>query len=257
MKHRTLCAALACLALPLVGHAAEPLRIAADATYPPFEYTDASGAVVGFDIDVTKAACAEMKTECVLVNQPWDGLIPGVQAHKYDAIVSMNISAERLKVVSFSQPFYYMYNSFVGHTGTKPDVSPTALKGKIIAVQRGSTQDRFITDTYGKTATVKRYINAQDPMMEMANGRADFTFGNTAQLKRGFLDTPKGQGFGFIGPTFDGRKDKVLGEGMAFVVRKDNTELANRFSQAIATLKQKGVIKQLAAKHNLTGLIGE
>ena len=163
-------------------------------------------------MDFAYAVCKAMKTACEVVNQPWDGLIPGLQAKKYDAIMSsMNITDERRKVVGFSKVYYLMQNRFVARKGVAltPD-----LAGKVIAVQTGTPQDRFVSQQY-KQATVKRYVNAQDPMLELTAGRADFTFGNTVQLQKGFLDTPNGKAFAFTGPLFDGRKDKVLGEGVA------------------------------------------
>ena len=158
---------------------------------------------------------------------------------------------ERRKVVAFSKVYYLMQNRFVARKGVAltPD-----LAGKVIAVQTGTPQDRFVTQQY-KQATVKRYVNAQDPMLELTAGRADFTFGNTVQLQKGFLDTPNGKAFGFIGPLFDGRKDKVLGEGVAVALRKQDSALKARFDQAIDQVKQSGEYAALLKKHNLAGLL--
>ncbi len=245
--------AIAALLLsPLLVQAAEPLRIATDATYPPFEYVDTAGKVAGFEVDFAYAVCKAMKTACEVVNQPWDGLIPGLQAKKYDAIMSsMNITDERRKVVGFSKVYYLMQNRFVARKGV---TLGSDLAGKVIAVQTGTPQDRFVSQQY-KQATVKRYVNAQDPMLELTAGRADLTFGNTVQLQKGFLDTPNGKAFAFTGPLFDGRKDKVLGEGVAVALRKQDTALKARFDQAIDQVKQSGEYAALLKKHNLAGLL--
>jgi len=92
-------------------------------------------------------------------------------------------------------------------------------------------------------------------MLELSSGRADFTFGNTVQLQKGFLDTAKGKPFEFVGPVFDGRKDKVLGEGVAVALRKQDGALKERFNRAIDLVKKKGVYQQLLAKHGLSGLL--
>lgn len=242
-----------CLLAPLASHAAEPLRIATDATYPPFEYVDASGKVSGFEVDFAYALCKAMQTPCEVINQPWDGLIPGLQAKKHDAIMSsMNITDERRKVVDFSKVYYLMQNRFVARKGS---ALSSDLKGKTIAVQTGTPQDRFITQQFGKTATIKRYVNAQDPMLELTSGRADFTFGNTVQLQKGFLDTPNGKAFAFTGAVFDGRKDKVLGEGVAVALRKQDVALKERFNKAIEQVKKSGEYSALLKKHNMSGLL--
>lgn len=248
-------ALLALAALPCLAHA-EPLRIATDATYPPFEYIDASGKVAGFEVDLAYALCKEMNTPCEVVNQPWDGLIPGLQVKKFDAIMaSMNITDERRRAVDFSKVYYFMQNRFVARKAAAARVDAAALKGKAIAVQTGTPQERFVTREFGKSATIRRYVNAQDPMLELASGRVDYTFGNTVQLQKGFLETPKGKGFGFVGPVFDGRRDKVLGEGVAVALRKNDAELKARFDKAIDAVKQKGVFQQLLQKHGLKGLL--
>src|SRR5258707_15461944 len=78
-----------------------------DATYPPFESQDAGGNIVGFDVDIGKALCAEMKIECTFVNQDWDGIIPALTAGKIDAILSsMSITQERKKPIASSDKAY-------------------------------------------------------------------------------------------------------------------------------------------------------
>ena len=79
------------------------IRIAMDATYPPFELLDASGQIVGFDKDIADALCAQMQVKCEFTNQAWDGIIPGLLANKYDAILSsMSITEERKKQIDFT-----------------------------------------------------------------------------------------------------------------------------------------------------------
>ena len=249
LKHLILTASLLA---PFAAHAADKLVIATDATYPPFEYVDASGKVAGFEVDFAYAVCKAMATPCEVINQPWDGLIPGLQAKKYDAIMSsMNITDKRRQVVDFSKVYYLMQNRFVARKGAQLTAD---LKDKVIAVQTGTPQDSYVTQ-YFKAASVKRYVNAQDPMLELTSGRADFTFGNTVQLQKGFLDTAAGKAFAFTGPVFDGRKDKILGEGVAVALRKQDGELKQRFNKAIDQVKASGEYAALLKKHQLDGLL--
>ena len=76
--------------------------IATEAAYPPFNDTDASGQIIGFDVDVMNALCAEMHAHCQIIAQDWDGLIPSLLAGKYDAIIAgMSITPERQAQVDF------------------------------------------------------------------------------------------------------------------------------------------------------------
>jgi ABC-type amino acid transport substrate-binding protein len=86
---------------------AEDMRIGVEGAYPPFSEKTASGELIGFDIDIANALCEEMKVTCTMVEQDWDGMIPALQAKKFDAIVaSMSITPDRKKVVDFSNKYY-------------------------------------------------------------------------------------------------------------------------------------------------------
>ena len=140
--------------LVLAGTIAAPLAqakewkeitIAMDATYPPFESLTPDGQLVGFEVDLANAVCAEMKLKCNVINAGWDGLIPGLMAKKYDALISsMNITDERKKAVDFTDPYYRMQNRFVARKGANIQISKEGLKGKTIAVQNTRSEERRV-----------------------------------------------------------------------------------------------------------------
>ena len=102
------------LALALPAAAQDKIRIGTEAAYKPFAYVLPSGELTGFDIDITKALCAQMKADCEIVNQSFDGLIPALNAKKIDAIIaSMSITPDRLKAIDFAGPYYTVPALFI------------------------------------------------------------------------------------------------------------------------------------------------
>ena len=230
---------------------AREITIAMDATYPPFEYTDGTGKMVGFEVDLANALCQEIKMKCKLVNVGWDALIPGLLSKKHDALMtSINITDDRKKVIDFSIPYYRMQNRFVAKKGANITISKEGLRGRVIAVQNATAQDHFVTEQYGDVAKIVRYAGANEPYLDLLNGRADLHFG--------FLDKDgNDKQFAFVGPTFTGQDNKLLGEGVAIGLRKNNDALRESFNTGLKALKAKGIFKQINDKYFPFDLSGD
>ena len=94
------------------------IKIATESSFVPFSYKDAQGNLVGFEIDLANALCQEAKVKCEILSLDWDGLIPGLQAQKYSAIMAgMSDNEERRKVVAFSEPYFINNLVIIGKKG--------------------------------------------------------------------------------------------------------------------------------------------
>lgn len=222
------------------------IRIGVEGAYPPFSEVGTDGKLKGFDIDMALALCAEMKAECTLVQQEWDGMIPSLQARKFDAIIaSMAITPERQKQVNFTNKYYNTPPAFLGK-GTPRDISPAALKGKKIGVQRTTSHDRYATQYY-KDSEIVRYAKQDEVFLDLAAGRIDVALCDQVAGSEGFLKKPAGKGFAVLGNPVD--DPAIFGTGSGIALRKADTALQDKFNAAIVAVRANGSYKKIQDKY--------
>ena len=244
------------LILSLAGSAAaETLRIATDGDYPPFSMRNAEGELVGFDIDIAKALCAEMQVECSLSQQAWDGMIPGLLAKKFDVIIaSMSITEDRKRHVAFTDKYWSAVSRFVGQEGKFTSDTPEALEDKVIGVLGGSIQDAYVTALY-TDSDIRRYGNQEEVYLDLTAGRLDATLVAGFQADLNFLSQPEGKGFAFFGA---GHTDpKYFGVGVGIALRKEDAALVERLNAAIAAIRKNGTYQAINAKYTTVDIYGE
>ncbi len=226
--------------------AADTLRIGVEGAYPPFSKKEADGTLSGFDIDIALALCTQMKRECELVEQEWDGMIPALIARKYDAIVaSMSITEDRKKKVDFSEKYYNTPTRFIARKGSAISFTADGTKGVRIGLLRGTTYQCYV-EKHLPDAIVSLYANQEDVYADLASGRLDAQISNSIQAMDGFLNTDAGQDFDFAGGDLD--DVACLGEGLGIAVRKDDP-LAEELSVAIKAIREDGSYKAVNEKY--------
>lgn len=231
------------------------LKIGTEGAYPPFNNVAADGQVVGFDVDIAKALCEEMKARCEFVVQEWSGLIPALQAGKFDAIVaSMSITAERKEQVDFTQKYYQTPPAIiVGKDSAIVDTSPAALAGKALGVQGQTTHANYAEAAYGQSE-IKLYPASDEAQFDLVNGRIDAIMDERIALEA-FLETTEGMQcckmLGAIEPV-----PEFHGEGTGIAVRKGDTALLDRLNAAITAIRANGkykLINDMYFKYDIYG----
>jgi len=244
----TLAVSAAALALSLgAARAQETIKIGTEGAYPPFNNLTADGKLEGFDIDIAKALCDEMKAKCEFVTQDWDGIIPALQAGKFDAIVaSMSITDERKQKVDFTDKYYNTPPAIVAPKDTAiKGVTKADLAGKTIGVQGGTTHFNYSEKTF-TDSEIKPYPSAQEYQLDLANGRLDAANDDVVVLQQ-WLDTPDGaccKIVGLIQPVVS-----IHGPGAGIAVRKGDDALRERFNAAIKAIRANGKYKEINDKY--------
>lgn len=224
------------------------LKIGTEGAYPPFNNLTADGKLEGFDIDIANALCEEMKAKCEFVTQDWDGIIPALQAGKFDAIIaSMSITPERADKVDFTHKYYNTPSALAGPKDSDiKDVSKAGLAGKTIGAATSTTHFNYATQTY-TDSEIKGYPSSQEFLLDLANGRLDGVEDDISVLEA-WLKTADGACCKLIGQPSPQPKE-IFGEGAGIAVRKGETDLANKFNAAIDAIRTNGKYKAINDKY--------
>ncbi len=245
------------------------IRIATEGAYAPWNFSSPSGALDGYEIDLAKELCRRMAAKCEIVAQDWDGMLPALNAGKFDAIMAaMSVTPDRQKVAAFSIPYSKAPNAFMVlkdnplakalpphadfNLRTNPDASKdavkglaTALKGKVLGVQGGSTAAAFANAYLKGVAEIREYKTTDEENLDLEAGRADVVMANVTVLEKS-LSEPDMSNATLAGPTF---VEGVLGSGTTNVaLRRDDDALRAKFDKAIAAVDADGTNRKLSEK---------
>jgi len=239
----------AALAIGMGAASAEELtlKIGTEGAWPPFNNLTADGQLEGFDIDIAKALCEEMNAKCEFVAQDWDGIIPALQAGKFDAIVaSMSITPERAEKVDFTDKYYNTPPAIVAPKDSDiKGVTKEDLAGKTIGAQSSTIHFNYAEKTY-TDSTLKGYPSGQEEQLDLANGRLDAITDDSVVLLE-WLKTPEGECCKMVGtikPVLE-----IHGPGAGIAVRKGETELVEKFNAAIKAIRANGKYKEINEKY--------
>jgi octopine/nopaline transport system substrate-binding protein len=265
------------VSLLLIGNVyADKIRIGTEGAYPPWNSKDASGKLIGFEVELANYLCIFMEADCTIVEQDWDGMIPALQMRKFDAIMAgMSITDERKKVITFSQGYADEVASFavmkgsslegmitpVGISLTKPNgeakkalkTITAALSGKTVCTQTGTIHQTFLESGDVGKVNVRIYKTQDEVNLDLASGRCDAALAAAVA----FTDYAEksGKSVVLVGPTFSGG---AFGNGVGVGLRQASqlggtmgardAKLLADFNKAINTARKQGIISELAIK---------
>lgn len=260
-------AILLALAGPAVAKDWTTVAIATEGAYPPYNFHGPDGKLIGFEIDLAADLCRRAALTCTWVDQDWDGIIPALQAGKYDAIMSgMSITAKRMEVIAFSSPYSSSPTTLttlkgsglegLPRTGERIKLDDDAaaraeladlnarLKGKVVAVQVSSIQADVLNSYFKGVVEARSYKTAEEMGLDLAAGRVDAMMGSQANMKA-FMDGTDGHDMVFTGPLLSGGPQGI---GAGIGMRKADTDLKAKFDTAIAAAVADGTIRKLSIK---------
>ena len=254
---------------------ADKIKIGTEGAYPPWNAKDASGNLIGFEVELANELCKIMGHECTIVEQDWDGMIPALLMRKFDAIMAgMSITDERLKTINFSQGYADEVASLAVMKGSSLESMQTseginlskksgsakkdlktitaALKGKTVCVQTATIHQNFLESGDVGKVNVRTYKTQDEVNLDLAAGRCDAALA-AAVAFTDYADK-SGKPVVLVGPTFSGG---AFGNGVGVGIRKSgdgaigkrDAQLLKDFNKAINEARKQGIISKLAIKH--------
>ncbi len=214
--------------------------------YPPFSMKAGNGEWQGFEPDLVRALCVQIKADCTLKEISWDGLIPALQANQINAILnSVSITPERLQVIDFSKPYYRTPATWMGDKSLSHDTSPEGLKGKLIGVQSSTTNAAYVKQYYSKGSTL-RYYNTQDDInADLQSGRIDVTLLDALSVEP-VLKASGSENLAVLG---NAPQDPLFGDGVGVAIRKGDTALKAKIDQGLDEMRDNGTYDKIRSKY--------
>ena len=220
------------------------IRFLTEIDYPPFNYVGPDGQPAGFNVDLARMICEELKIACTIQMRRFDTLLDSLDQNRGDAVMaSISATTQARKRVDFSDPYYRTPARFaVRREIAMMDVRPELLEGKEIAVVAGTAHEAFLKALFTE-ADLRTYPNAEQARDALRRGDVDLLFGDGISLAFWLNGTDSKNCCAFAGGPF--LESRYFGEGVGIAVKRGNDTLRQAFNWALFRMWEKGRFSDL------------
>ncbi len=228
--------------------AIEGIVFLTEADYPPFNYRDQQGNLVGFNVDLAKALCAALRVRCRIAAQEWDALIPALQDRSADAVIaSMAISERNRRSVDFTYPYFRSPARFVVRKQDRLETAvPESLADKRVGVRTGTAHAVFL-ETFFSTTEIVGFDDDDSAREALRTGEIDALFGDAAGLMFWLNGTISRACCRFADGAYS--EARFFGMGAGIAVALGNKALADALNYALDRVKISGIYDRIYRKH--------
>lgn len=214
------------------------LTMGTNATFPPYEYVDDNGNIVGIDAEIAAALAEKLGMTLEIKDMEFDSLITACAGGSVDVVLAgMTVTDERKESVNFSDSYATGIQVIIVKEGS--DIAAYEdLEGKMIGVQSGTTGDIYCTDEFGQDS-VKQFQNGALAIEALKNGQVDCVI----------IDNEPAKAFVAANEGLKILDTEYAVEDYAIAIAKENTELLEKINKAMAELKADGTIDKIINKY--------
>jgi polar amino acid transport system substrate-binding protein len=215
------------------------IRFLTEVDYPPFNYAGPDGNPAGFNVDLARMICEEIKVQCTIQMRRFDTLLAAVSDNRGDAVIaSIAATPETRRRADFSDPYYRTPARFVARRDAPiSDIRPEKLEGKKVAVVAGTAHEAYLRTLFTEVE-LRPYPTAEAARDALKKGEVDLLFGDGISLAFWLNGTDSGDCCAFRGGPF--LESRYFGEGVGIAVRRGNDLLRQALNWALFRLWEKG-----------------
>ena len=224
------------------------LRFVTEGDFPPFNYTDADGALTGFNVDLARAICLEVSAACDIKVRPWEELYTALTSGEADgAIAAQRVSWSGVAKVEFSDRYLHTPGHFAGkRDGIVTEMTPELLEGQTIGVARATAHEAFLKAFFHESA-IKTFDTVELARDALADGKVAYLFDDAIGLSLWINGTNSRQccelkGGGFLEP-------KYFGDGIAIALPKNDGQLKTLINSALTKVRESGRFDELIQRY--------
>ncbi len=224
------------------------VRFLTEGDFPPFNFYDEDGVLVGFNVDVARAICVELDTACDIKVRPWGELLPTLQRGEADAVIASHaITPEALASVDFTDRYFYTPGRFVGKLGGEGiDMTPEGLEGKRIGVAKGTAHEAFLK-AFFRSSGIKSYETPDLARDALLQNEVDYVFDDGISLIFWLHGTASKRCCEMKGGAY--LEPKYFGDGIAVAVPKKDQQIKTLINGALARLRANGRLDELVERY--------
>jgi polar amino acid transport system substrate-binding protein len=217
----------------------QSIRFLTEVDYPPFNYAGADGNPVGFNVDLARQLCDEIKITCTIQARRFELLFDALDDNRGDAVIaSIAITPATRRRADFTDPYYRTPARFVARADSPiGDVLPELVEGKKIAVVAGTAHEAFLKEMF-TAAEVRSYANAEAAREALRNKDVDLLFGDGITLAFWLNGSDSAGCCVFRGGPY--LESRYFGEGIGIAVKRGNDLLRQALNWALFRDWEKG-----------------
>ncbi len=224
------------------------VRFLTESDFPPFNFYDEDGVLVGFNVDVARAICAELETACDIKVRPWGEQLLALKRGEADAVIASHaVTPEALASVDFTDRYFYTPGRFVGRLGGKPiEMTPEGLDGKRIGVAKNTAHEAYLK-TFFRSSAIKSYETPDLARDALLQKQVDYVFDDGISLIFWLHGTASKRCCEMKGGPY--LEPKYFGDGIAVAVPKNDPQIKTLINGALARLRANGRLEELVERY--------